>query len=127
MLFYSFLDTAATEANGAASMGNLALTVVAMIAIFYFLLFRPQKKQENEAKKMLEALKKGDKILTYGGIYGIVSSIKDNSVIVRVDENAKIEFSKSAIAKVVNEEEEKAKAEAEKAKKEKAEAKKNKE
>lgn len=76
---------------------------------------------------MLEALKKGDKILTYGGIYGIVSSIKDNSVIVKVDENAKIEFSKSAIAKVVNEEEEKAKAEAEKAKKEKAEAKKNKE
>ena len=98
-----------------------------MIAIFYFLLFRPQRKQESEAKKMLEALKKGDKIMTYGGIYGVVSSIKDNSVIVKVDENTKIEFTKTAIAKVVNEEEEKAKAEAEKAKKEKAEAKKNKE
>ncbi|MBP5402346.1 MAG: preprotein translocase subunit YajC [Treponema sp.] len=116
MLFLNFLDTAAPAGDPSGQMPSFLIMVLAMIAIFYFLIFRPQKKQENEAKKMLDALKKGDKILTYGGMYGVVSSIKDNSIVVKVDENAKIEFTKTAIAKVVNEEEEKAKAEAAKAK-----------
>ena len=54
------------------------------------------------------SLKKGDKIVTIGGIYGTVSSVKENSVVVKVDDNAKIEFTKSAISKVINETTEKA-------------------
>ena len=112
MSFSTLLQTAAASGASPAGTGgslvSLALTVVAMIAIFYFFLIRPQKKQENETKKMLAALKKGDKIVTIGGIYGTVSSVKENSVVVKVDDNAKIEFTKSAISKVINETTEKA-------------------
>ena len=104
MSFSTLLQTAAASGASPAGTGgslvSLALTVVAMIAIFYFFLIRPQKKQENETKKMLAALKKGDKIVTIGGIYGTVSSVKENSVVVKVDDNAKLEFSRSAIAAV---------------------------
>ncbi|MBQ0003482.1 MAG: preprotein translocase subunit YajC [Treponema sp.] len=92
-------------------MGFSLIMIVAMVAIFYFLLIRPQKKQEKETKKMLDNLKKGDKVVTIGGIYGVVSSLKDNSVVVKVDTDAKIEFTKTAIARVVNESEEKVVAE----------------
>ena len=112
MSFSTLLQTAAASGASPAGTGgslvSLALTVVAMIAIFYFFLIRPQKKQENETKKMLAVLKKGDKIVTIGGIYGTVSSVKENSVVVKVDDNAKIEFTKSAISKVINETTEKA-------------------
>lgn len=97
--------------------------IVLMIAVFYFFLIRPQKKQEKEAKQMLENLKKGDKIVTIGGIHGTVFAIKEGTVVVKVDDGAKIEFTKTAIAKVVNDtpaaEEKPAKAE-KKAKAEKA-------
>ena len=112
MSFSTLLQTAAASGASPAGTGgslvSLALTVVAMIAIFYFFLIRRQIKQENETKKMLAALKKGDKIVTIGGIYGTVSSVKENSVVVKVDDNAKIEFTKSAISKVINETTEKA-------------------
>jgi preprotein translocase subunit YajC len=68
--------------------------------IFYFLIIRPQNKKQKDAKKMIEAVKKGDKVVTVGGVHGVVSSVKDGTVIVKVDENTKIEFSKSAISAV---------------------------
>lgn len=101
MSVLNLLQAAGTPAGGG-SLGSLALTVVAMIAIFYFFLIRPQKKQEAEAKKMLEALKKGDKIVTIGGIHGSVFAVKESTVVVKVDDSTKIEFTKNAIAKVVN-------------------------
>jgi preprotein translocase subunit YajC len=78
------------------------LPLVAIIAIFYFLIIRPQSKKQKETQKMLSALKKGDKIVTIGGIHGVIQTIKENSVIVRVDENTKLEFSRSAISSVVS-------------------------
>lgn len=126
MLLFNLLQDAAANVQGTPqqNMGFSLIMIVAMVAIFYFLLIRPQKKQEKETKKMLEALKKGDKIVTIGGIYGVVSSVKDNSVVVKVDTDAKIEFTKTAIARVVNEAEEKAATEkAEKAEKPAAPAK----
>ncbi|MCR5612363.1 preprotein translocase subunit YajC [Treponema sp.] len=122
MSLLTLLDGLAANGNGqmGGQMGSLAITVVAMIAIFYFFLLRPQKKQENETKKMLEALKKGDKIVTIGGIHGTVFSVKDSTVVVKVDGETKIEFTKTAIAKVVNEAEEKAVAEAKAEKKSKS-------
>ncbi len=74
-----------------------------MIVIFYFFLIRPQKKQEKETKRMIDALKKGDKIVTIGGIYGTVFSVKDSTVVVKVDDSTKIEFTKTAISRVVTE------------------------
>ena len=78
-----------------------------IILIFYFFIIRPQNKKQKETEKMLSALKKGDKVVTVGGIHGVISSTKEKTVIVKVDDNAKIEFSRNAIATVVVEKAEK--------------------
>lgn len=91
-----------------ANMGNSGQTIVSVIpfvliiAIFYFFIIRPQNKKQKETQKMIDALKKGDKVVTIGGIHGTVSATKEKTVIVRVDENVKIEFNRSAIAGVVS-------------------------
>lgn len=90
------------EAAAQGGFGSTFIMLIAMILIFYFLLIRPQKKRDKETKEMLAALKKGDKIVTIGGIIGTVAAVKENSVIIKVDENAKIEFNKSAISSVIN-------------------------
>lgn len=103
MSFISFLDGTVGVAGSASSTSQLVSTFVPfvlIIAIFYFFLIRPQNKKQKETEKMINALKKGDKIVTIGGIHGVVSSTKEKTVIVKVDDNCKIEFSRSAIAGV---------------------------
>ena len=75
--------TAATGATGAAMGGELITTIlmmVAMVAIFYFLLIRPQRKKDKQVKNMLAALKVGDRICTIGGLYGTIAGLKDDTV-----------------------------------------------
>ena len=76
------------------------LPLIAIIAIFYFLILRPQRKKQQETQKMLTALKKGDRVVTIGGVHGIIQSVKETTLIVKVDENVKLEFNRSAIASV---------------------------
>ena len=76
------------------------LPLVAIVAIFYFLILRPQNKKQKETQKMLSALKKGDRVVTIGGIHGVIQSAKESTVIIKVDENVKLEFSRSAVASV---------------------------
>jgi preprotein translocase subunit YajC len=75
---------------------------ILIIAIFYFLIIRPQNKKQKETQKMLSELKKGDKIVTIGGIHGTIASVKDNSLLLRVDDNVKIEIGRNAVASVTN-------------------------
>ena len=93
---------AADPAGGAgtASMMTTIITFVLIILIFYFLIIRPQKKKDKETKAMLAAMKKGDKVVTIGGIHGTVVSVKDQTVVIKVDDSARIEFSKNAISTV---------------------------
>lgn len=91
--------------EGGSDSGSMIMTLVtfgAVFLIFYFLILRPQNKKQKETKKMLDALKKGDKIQTIGGIRGTVFSIKEDSVVVKVDDGAKIEFVRSAVSGVIN-------------------------
>ncbi|AEF80446.1 preprotein translocase subunit YajC [Leadbettera azotonutricia] len=99
---FSLLLGAPQGAEGAAPGGGLInfLPLVAIIGIFYFLIIRPQNKKQKETQKMLSALKKGDRIVTIGGIHGSIQSVKESTVIVRVDDNIKLEFSRSAISSV---------------------------
>ncbi len=90
-------------AGGSGQMVTTFITFGLVILIFYFLIIRPQNKKQKEAKKMLEALKKGDKVVSIGGIHGTVVSVKDQTVVVKVDDNTKLEFTKSAIASVTAE------------------------
>ena len=76
------------------------LPLVAIIAIFYFLILRPQNKKQKETQKMLSALKKGDRVVTIGGIHGVIQSVKESTVIIKVDENTKLEFNRGAISTV---------------------------
>jgi preprotein translocase subunit YajC len=73
---------------------------VFIFGIFYFLIIRPQKQREKEHKALLARLAKNDEIVTAAGIHGTVVSVKDTTVIVRIDDNAKIEIDKAAVAYV---------------------------
>ena len=99
----ALLALMAADASGASSTGSMVTTLVTfvlIILIFYFLIIRPQKKRDKEAKAMIAAMKKGDKVVTIGGIHGTLVPVKDSKVIVKVDDSARIEFSKSAISTV---------------------------
>jgi len=91
-------DAAAPNASG--QMISTLFTFGLIFVIFYFLIIRPQSKKQKETKKMIEAVKKGDKIVTIGGIHGSVYTVKERTVIVKVDDETKMEFSKSAISAV---------------------------
>lgn len=87
--------------QGAVPMDGMVSQLVligALFAVFYFLLIRPQQKKQKEAQKMLEALKRGDKIETIGGIRGEIVEVKKDSLILKVDDNTKMEFLRTAIA-----------------------------
>jgi len=70
--------------------------------IMYFVMFRPQKKRQEQQQKLISALKTGDRVVTNGGIHGLISNVKESTVIVKVADNVKIEMEKSAITAVVS-------------------------
>lgn len=89
-------------ASGPASVAPTLVTFGLVFAIFYFLIIRPQNKRQKETKQMLAALKKGDRVVTIGGIRGNVFSLKDDTVVLKVDDNTKIQFSRSAVSSVLD-------------------------
>ena len=97
--------------TGGAGGGQLFTTFITfglVIAIFYFLIIRPQNKRQKETKRMIAEIKKGDRIATAGGIRGKVMSVRDDTVVVKVDTNTKLEISKSAVSSVLEQAEAKA-------------------
>lgn len=87
-----------------AEWGALIIQFAIIIAIFYFLLIRPQKKQQQKIQNMLDALQVNDKIVTVGGIIGKVVKIKEDEVLIETgsgNEKSQIKFQKSAISKVL--------------------------
>jgi len=99
---------AAPAANPTGQMISTLVTFGLVFVIFYFLIIRPQNKKQKEAQKMIAAVKKGDKVVTIGGVHATVSSVKETTIVLKVDENTKMEFSKSAIQAVVAKAEDKA-------------------
>jgi len=83
--------------QGLGALGSL-IPLVIIFVIFYFLLIKPQQKRVKEHKKMLDSLKKGDKIITSGGIYGVVEAVGNNTVTIKIAENVKVKLGKSYIA-----------------------------
>jgi preprotein translocase subunit YajC len=93
-------------AGGGGSLVTMLVTFGLIIVVFYFLVIRPQNRKQKDAKKMLENIHKGDRVVTIGGIHGSVESVKDDAVILKVDDNVKIRFSKSAVSQVLERKEE---------------------
>jgi preprotein translocase subunit YajC len=71
-----------------------------LFVVFYFFIIRPQRKREDTRRTMIEAVKKGDRIVTVGGIHGTVLKVDDGSLLVEVDQNVKLRFDKNAVASV---------------------------
>ena len=100
---------AATDGAGAASClggGGIMglLPIVAMVAIFYFLIIRPQQKQSKQQKEMRNSLERGDKVVTSGGIHGVITNLKENEVVtIRIADSVKIDVDKSALTKISEE------------------------
>jgi preprotein translocase subunit YajC len=83
------------------SMGIMNLVpLIFIFVVFYFFLIRPQQKKQKEHQRMIGELKKNDEVVTSGGIHGTIVNVKDNTFVVRVDENAKIEIDKYSVARV---------------------------
>jgi preprotein translocase subunit YajC len=93
---------AGAEAAGPAGFFTSLIPFIAIILIFYLLIIRPQSKKRKETEKMLAALKKGDKVVTIGGLHGTVQAVKEQTVIIKADDNVKLEFSRTAVSNVIN-------------------------
>ena len=78
------------------------LYIVAMFAVLYFLMIRPQQKRQKKTATMLNSLKKGDKVVTIGGLHGTVLDILDDTVVLRVNEATKMTFDRSAIRTIAS-------------------------
>ncbi len=92
---------AQSSAAQAGSMATSLVTFGLIIAILYFLIIRPQKKRDKEAKQMIASIAKGDKVVTIGGIHGTVVAVRETTVVIKVDDNSRVEFSKSAVSSVI--------------------------
>ncbi len=100
--FVNVAHAMGTQGGGGGTEGTLMsmLPLILMFAIFYFLLIRPQQKRAKEHRAMLEALKKGDEVVTSGGMYGRVASIVEDVVTLEVAPNIKIRVQKGAIGQL---------------------------
>lgn len=85
--------------QGGGLIGSL-IPLILIFVIFYFLLIRPQQKRAREHRQMIENLKKGDKVITSGGVYGVIEAVGTNTVTLKIAENVKVKFGKSYIAAV---------------------------
>lgn len=88
---------AQAAAGGAGILGQVFL-FGSIILIMYFFMIRPQQKKQKETKKFIEEIKKGDDVVTIGGIHGKVSSVEGDAVILDIDRGVKIKIEKSAIS-----------------------------
>lgn len=105
-----------TAPSGGDQLTPMLLMMAALFLLFYFIILRPQKREQQRLEQMRNAVKKGDRVVTIGGIHGTVVAVDttNNIVTVQVDRNVKIDFSKAAIATVIPKEEARAEEEAKK-------------
>ena len=92
------------QGEGGGSPWSGIWMIALIFVIFYFLLIRPQQKKQKEHQNLLESLRKGDRVVTSGGIYGTVVGVKENIVVLKIAENVKIEIAKSAVSAIVSRE-----------------------
>jgi preprotein translocase subunit YajC len=99
--------TGSAPAGGGGIFGPNAITslmpFIAMFAIFYFLLIRPQQKKQRELRQMLQNLKRGDRVITSGGIYGTIIKIRNDIIHLEIADQVRVRINKSAISDVVAE------------------------
>jgi preprotein translocase subunit YajC len=108
-MIYSNLLLLAQAATPAAPppqpIGGMLIPFICIIVIFYFLIIRPQHKKQKQHQALIQSLKTGDKVVTNGGIHGLISNVKDSTVMLKIADNVKIEVEKSSVTAVAKREE----------------------
>lgn len=98
-----FLLQATGKSSSPGGMLSMLLPFILMFVVMYFLILRPQKRKEKDRKQMLSRIKKNDRVVTAGGIHGVVTSVRENEVILRIDDakDIKVRVDRSALATVL--------------------------
>ncbi len=96
----SILFFAQTTAQGSGFLSTI-VPMILMFVLFYFIAIRPQRKKQQELAAQIAALKGGDHIVTTGGLYGVVSSLQEKTLTLKIADNVKIKLDKAAVAAVV--------------------------
>jgi preprotein translocase subunit YajC len=91
--------TSGAQPQPAAGGGVFWIMIIAMFVIMWFFMIRPQRKQQKELEKFRNGLKRGDKVVTAGGIYGTVDEIKDRTVLIKVDGDVKLRVDKNSLVR----------------------------
>jgi len=103
MMNITLLQAAAAGAKGGAAGGSgFLLMMVAIIIVMYFFMIRPQQKKQKEITKFRQSLKRGDKVVTVGGIYGTIDDVKENYLILEIGNNVKIRVDKSSVVRDIS-------------------------
>jgi preprotein translocase subunit YajC len=102
----TFTNVFAADAQQGSMWPSLIIMALFLVAM-WFLIIAPQRKRMKEQEKMINSLKPGDKVLTSGGIYGTIQSIKGDRITVKIDDNAHVEVAKAFISTVVDDADEK--------------------
>ncbi|MBS1518949.1 MAG: preprotein translocase subunit YajC [Bacteroidetes bacterium] len=87
--------------GGMESILSSIVPFLLIILIFYFLILRPQQKRQKERAKLLESIKKGDKIITAGGMHGLVEGLDDKTLLVKISDNVKVKMERSAVTTII--------------------------
>lgn len=95
------LFAAPPEGGGVAGIFASLLPVVAMIAILWFLLFRPQQKEQQRHREMIRALRKGDEVVTVGGLYGRIMAINEDRISLKIAEGVKVDVERAKVLRVL--------------------------
>jgi preprotein translocase subunit YajC len=90
--------TEGQQGSSTTSTIYMVVFLVLIFAMFYFLMIRPQRKRQKEQQKMMAELKRGDRVITAGGIYGVVESVSEDSVIIKVESGATMKVAKNMVA-----------------------------
>ena len=95
--------TPPSGAGDSTGMGGLSTIIMfgSIIVIFYFMIYRPQKKRQKEREDVISKMEKGDKVITSSGIHGTISQLEETTILVQVSDNTKLRFEKAAVTQVV--------------------------
>jgi preprotein translocase subunit YajC len=103
-MFQTFLaqaQSAAPQQVPGGGIGSFFIPLIFIFIIMYFVMIRPQKKRQEQQQKLIAALKTGDRVVTNAGIHGLISNVKENTVLLKVADNVKIEMDKAAVTTVL--------------------------
>src|SRR5947199_1373812 len=103
-MLYLFLAQTQSPAPSTPGGGiGFFVPLIFIFVIMYFVMIRPQKKRQEQQQKLVASLKSGDRVVTNGGIHGLIANVKETTVLLKVADNVKIEIDKSAVTNVMKE------------------------